>query len=611
MALDNTTRADAHKIFANLYRKKRDPEHQKKVDDIITRSNDIFIRIDLIKKLDEEFERSNARQIEVENAATKKVETAASAVTANKTVNKDSLNAGQQVSTDSDDKSSGLIDFLFGGTSAIGKFAKDSKALEIGLFGRKYTISKSVEHLFRYLKEDQIIATIQALKYCEQVGWKVWNPLIYNVVLNYNRFFNAFISLDSLFIDDISAEVFLGRSTKMQMYYIRMLKRPDTKEIILKNVPELIKTEDRIFPKMNTIMTGLTFGLSLENNRPTLTDALCAFHIVNTRKFVTWKEIEANLNVAPIDEAKYSGSPELSKQVEYTLSRITNEITTKLAIRNDIYALRNNFFKIGENGKLSFDFLNLVVDDYVSHHYPENMQTNALKSGFKTQPSKLLQLICRDLQSNYMVMAEGYIKVNKDGQTKDVLIFQPGLFFPEIERISSILRTLDVFNRKFSSFQYTFETFTQDVVKGSMDQIETQLLKILAEAADFLGKFAKKIHTIIENHEMAKEYEASDQANEKMLASKERVIEEVKPMSRFIPYGDAKIISTNRINGKTVYDALFELTRLLYNYAVIFKDSNTTSRLTAHKKLETEVDKLLVDYERMTGKPFDMELVNK
>lgn len=609
MALENTTRADAHKIFANLYRKKRDPEHQKKVDDIITRSNDIFIRIDLIKKLDEEIERNLARQIKAENEASSKDSAESSAQTTEKPIYKNSSPNQQQ--DDDDDKSSGLMDFLFGGTSAIGKFAKESKALEIGLFGRRYMVSKAVERLFRFLKEDQIIATIQALKYCEQVGWKVWNPLIYNVVLNYNRFFNAFISLDSLFIDDISAEVFLGRSTKMQMYYVRMLKRPDTKEIVLKHVPELIKNEERIFPKMNTIMTGLNFGLSLENNRPTLTDAICAFHIVNTRKFVTWKEIEANLNVAPIDESKYSGSSELSKQVEYTLSRITNEITTKIAIRNDIYELRNSFFKIGENGKLSFDFLNLIVDDYVSHHYPENMQTNALKSNFKTQPSKLLQLICRDLQSNYMVMAEGYIKVNHNGNTKDVLIFQPGLFFPEIERISSILRTLDVFNRKFSSFQYTFETFTQDFGKGSMDQIETQLLKILAEAADFLGKFAKKVHTLVENHQMAKEYEANDQANEKMLSGKEKVIEEVKTMSRFIPYADAKIVSTNRLNGKTVYESLFELTKLLYNYAVIFKDNNTTSRLTAHKKLEADVDKLLVDYERMTGKPFDMELVDR
>ncbi len=53
----NISRTEAHKIFANLYRKQRTAEHQAQVDEIITRSNDVFIRIDLIKKLDEEFEK--------------------------------------------------------------------------------------------------------------------------------------------------------------------------------------------------------------------------------------------------------------------------------------------------------------------------------------------------------------------------------------------------------------------------------------------------------------------------------------------------------------------------------------------------------------------------
>lgn len=51
-----TSRTDAHRIFANLYKKARSPEHQRKIDEILTRSNDVFIRIDLIKRLDKEYE---------------------------------------------------------------------------------------------------------------------------------------------------------------------------------------------------------------------------------------------------------------------------------------------------------------------------------------------------------------------------------------------------------------------------------------------------------------------------------------------------------------------------------------------------------------------------
>ena len=129
-----------------------------------------------------------------------------------------------------------------------------------------------MEKIFRSLKEDEIISTIQALKYSEQVGWRIWSPLVYNVILNYNRFFNALISLDSLFRDEISAEVFLGRSTKMQMYYARILNRPDTKEIIMDKIDRILESKlkergfipgDRVrtpVPKDKFKKDGIKFG---------------------------------------------------------------------------------------------------------------------------------------------------------------------------------------------------------------------------------------------------------------------------------------------------------------------------------------------------------------
>lgn len=56
-----TSRTDAHKVFADLYRKPRSPEHQQKIDEVIQKSNDIFIRIDLMKKVDEEFEQKREK----------------------------------------------------------------------------------------------------------------------------------------------------------------------------------------------------------------------------------------------------------------------------------------------------------------------------------------------------------------------------------------------------------------------------------------------------------------------------------------------------------------------------------------------------------------------
>lgn len=140
---------------------------------------------------------------------------------------------------------------------------------------------------------------------------------------------------------------------------------------------------------------------------------------------------------------------------------------------------------------------------------------------------------------------------------------------------------------------------------GVEDQITQNLLKLLGDAAAFMGKFAEKINIIVENHLLAKQYETSGKLNERVLVSKEKVIEEIKILHRFIPYCDSTIVSGNRLNGKTLEFAFLEMTKLFYNYAVIYKDKFTITKLTLHKKLDSELGSLTTEYERLSGKPYE------
>lgn len=140
---------------------------------------------------------------------------------------------------------------------------------------------------------------------------------------------------------------------------------------------------------------------------------------------------------------------------------------------------------------------------------------------------------------------------------------------------------------------------------GVEDQITQNLLKLIGDAAGFMGKFAEKINILVENHLLAKQYEASGKLNERVLVSKEKVIEEIKILHRFIPYCDSMIVSGNRLNGKTLEFAFLEMAKLLYNYAVIYKDKLTITKLTLHKKIDTELASLTKEYERLAGKPYD------
>ncbi|MDI7186084.1 hypothetical protein QMM42_07685 [Leptospira santarosai] len=590
------SRTDAHKTFADLYRKQRSPEHQEQIDEVIQKSNDIFIRIDLMKKVDEEFEKKKQEETKKPEEDKPKKNSATSAKTIPKPTRRTESNS-----------SVGFLANLFGGNPAINKFAKESGTIDVGFLGRKLQVSVGVHNLFKFLKEDQIIATIQALRFCEQQGWRYWKPLVYNVVLNFNKLLNSIISLDSLFIDQISPEIFLNRATKLELYYARHLSREDCRDIIMTQVPELVRKDEKLVPKMPQIMAGLSYGLNLESGRPKMSDAIRAFHIVATKRMITWNEIVQQLNVPPINETKFQGSPDIIKEVETTLLRLTDDIQTRLNRKHELQSLRERYFRIDDKGRMNFDFLNLIVDDYFENHVPENMQSASMKSSFKGTPHKLMYLLLRDFQASYAPILEGTVKIGSKNQSKDVIIMHPGLFKSDIEQINNLLRLLDAFNKKYPSFQYSFATYNEHTTStvGVEDQITQNLLKLLGDAAAFMGKFAEKINIIVENHLLAKQYETSGKLNERVLVSKEKVIEEIKILHRFIPYCDSTIVSGNRLNGKTLEFAFLEMTKLFYNYAVIYKDKFTITKLTLHKKLDSELGSLTNEYERLSGKPYE------
>ena len=594
---ENLSRTEAHKVFANLYRKTRSPEHQAKVDEIITRSNDVFIRIDLIKKLDLEFEKSSRPD-------KKEAPTSSNIVTSQDTPKPTVKKEPPKPVAAPQKSEGGLFDRILGAGGQIGKFAKESKSLDLGLLGRKPTVSPNVEKIFKTLKEEEIIATAQALKFCEQAGWRIWSPVEYNVVVNFSRFFSAFISLDTLFKDEISPEVFLGRSTKMQMYYTRIVNNPNTKDIILEKVPSLVKLETKLSPKMESIMKGLSYILTLETRRPTLKDSIIAYHIVLKKKLVLWDEIEKSLAVPQIDDTKFNATPEVSKQIDMSAAKIYNDITSILASMEEVQTIRNYYFNFKPNKELDLDFIDTIINDYVMHSLPESSQNDLVKITIRQTPFKLLQVLCRDLQSVYIPLIEGFIKVDYMNGIKDTSLVQTGLFFNEIDKITGTIRSVEGFTRKFPSFTYTFKKYADDLNKGTTDQLENQLLKMTSEAAELFGKFAKKLTIIVENDKMAQDLEKSGHLNEKTLFTKEKPIEELKSMQRFIPFGTGKIITQNRLNGRTVSECLYELTKYLYNYAVLFKDPMASSYLMSFSEIEANLKKMYSEYERLACKSF-------
>ncbi|TGL85995.1 hypothetical protein EHQ68_09515 [Leptospira congkakensis] len=624
------SRTEAHRVFADLYRKTRTPEHQQLIDEAILKSNDVFIRIDLIRKVDEDFENKNKPKKEDsrDRGLPEREQPKREIISRTNTPEPKPKRSSDLVTIDSakqkqnpakkraieQRQGGGLLAGLFGGgagnpNNSIGKFGKDTGTIDIGLFGRNPTISNNVEKIFRGLKEDVLIPTIQALRVSEQQGWRIWTPLVYNIINNFNKFFNSFASLDALILDKISADIFLERSLKMQMFYVRFLQRDDAKDIILSNLPDIVKMDEKLTPKLNKIMEGVNYALNLENNKPRLTDAITAFYIVAKKKMYTWPEIVADLRVPAIQEHKFQAAREIQKEVEITVAKISDDINTRSFKKEELTNLRTRYFSIDDKGKISFDFLNVVVDDFMAHHMPESAKSQTVKNSYKSQPHRLVYLLLRDLQTVYINLIEGYVRLGDKNQNQELLLIQPGLFRNEIDQLNSLVRTIDNFNKKFPSFQYSFQQYGMDNSTGNAanDQIAGTIVLALQESSEFFGSFAGKLNIIVENHLMAKATEAKGKVNDKIVSTKDKVIEEVKIAQRFIPHSEKSVVAKERINGMKVEDVFIQFTKYLYNYAVIFKDQATTSKLTAHRKIEQELIKLNKEYERLTYSTFNKE----
>lgn len=590
--MSTRTRAEAHKHFGNLYRKKRDEEHQKKVDEILAKTSDIYIRIDLIEKLDKDYlggERKYDLVDEREKSRPNRKAMDETAAKDKKTQPKPSQTNHQ----------SGILGGIFGGSNQeIVQFARDTHALEVSLLTRKPSIAPDVKKVFRGINEDRIISTITTLNHCEKVGWKYWNHKTYNIIVNFKRFFTSFISLDSLFMDEISPEVFLEKSMKMQMYYIRHLEIPDAKQIILNHITPLIQKSKSLSQRRIFIQEGLNYALTLEERKPRLTDCICAFHIIKHKKLLLWNDIKKLLRVPAITYDKFAAPPTIASQIQLSVKNVENKIRDKLLMVKDAEELKTRYFEFGKNGKMKYEFLYHITDDYLQSYHNEPQKVVEMRKSYLTNPHKLLHLLCRDLQSTYFGVIEGFLKLQGKA-SEDIQIFNPELFFYDMEKINYLIRNLDEFNRKYSSFQYSFKDFTRHMAKTktSNDQIENDVLKLISKVSKQFTTLGRKCNVVVNNHLNALEH--SDQ--ETLLAEKNKPIDNFKIIPRYIPYFDGKVKTDGRVNGYTVYQLFWEMTKLFLNYAAIFRDSTIMQELSVNRKVEGELKAHHAEYRRLTG----------
>ena len=352
-------------------------------------------------------------------------------------------------------------------------------------------------------------------------------------------------------------------------------------------------------PDAHHVKKSVNFIINAEDRFPTLKNAILAYYTLAKHRIYTWNELCQDLNVKdPVLDA-YRGPESVMTNIYARVSKQKENLTGINSQLQDIKEIRKRYFQFDSNGKVRVDFLDTICDDVVRRTYPENQINDHIIKSHKTEPHRLLYVVLKDFDISSSFLLSGAVNLRGGGTGEEVLVFKQGLFKHEMDEFSNIYRDIDVFVKKFKNLTYTFSDFLRDLKEGSADSVVSNFLSIVKASNKLFNSFATDLKVVMDNHYMAVDAERNGHLKDKLTNTRSIPIETLEIGMRFIPHSDREIMSSTRMAGKSVEDALHEITMNLFNYLYIFRDSDLAKKLGAGAKLQAESKQIKESLHRM------------
>jgi len=578
------TRAAAHKVFGDLYRKSRPPELQEQVDKVIESVSDVFARIQRIEAID---------------AAAGKQKTGTDSGLQKRPVRPTTTSptAVQKIPIKKPDaRRGGILGTILGGGD-IGVWGKETETLASGFLGRNLRLSKKAEDLFSALHEDQIVAAIKCFRFATRVGWSVWDPATYNTVVAAYQFFTEFVNMTPILRRVERQESLLHETLKMQRIYAVPIQYPNYKRLVGENFVRFTGDQREIAGNAEVLKQVMSFIGTLETKAPSLKNVICAFYGLARKKVVTWAEVSQELAVGKPALNKYRAPESIMQQIHGTIKKLQNQIDAKRADIHEIEENRAKYFEYDAAGKVKTEFLNSIVQDTTRRIYPDKLVSDAVIKSHKAEPPKLLYTIMKDIDLSTLYLMEGAVHLRDGGNQIEAIVFKQGLFRPVIDEFNGMMREVDIYFRKNKNLAFTFQNFLEVLKKDSSDEEMKRFVAMTRKTNQLFKKMLKGFRTVLENHIAAKQ--DGPAAQEKIARTKTIPIETFTVGKRYIPFYDLEIVSSNRWNGITVEDAITQLVRNLFNYLFIFRDEELLGQMSSVAKIKAEIGLLLEELKKL------------
>lgn len=564
------TKSQAYKIFGDLYNKQRPPELQKKVDEIVNRYSDIFVRIQKIKELDQEFQNKNKtnplpekqRQVSKKNVVSKAL-----------TNNQESF----------------FKKITKGGN--IPKWGEETGTLVFGLFGINLRFSNQVPKIFNLFEEKQILDTLKSLGYFINRGWENFPPQNYNVVVTAYQFFREYINVYSLFKKNEPIITLIQKTLTMQVLYANLLMFPNYKKILEEDLINWLKEQKDLANLIPNTIIVMRIISRLEERKPKMTDVILSFYVLERRKLYTWEDLLKELNVRSPVVDRYRAPESVMKQIYQKIDKLKMEIEKREEVIKDINYIKKKYFLINENGKFNLEFLNQIVIFILKRQFGETRVTKEMVKNYISEPHRLLSILLYDFDLNFISFFSGTVTIiDQDGKNIEVSIFKPNLLKKELELYSELYQEINDFLKQYKNAQFNFQDYYSALKSKGKDIVIQNFLRVINK---FFSVFRKIIHynrILLRNHEEAENLEKVGKLKENINRTKLLPIEDFNPQPRFLPYSEFKIHSVGRINNLTVKNAIEELIKDCYNYLYLYREPTIIGNLSSIPRLESEIE---------------------
>ena len=602
------TNPQAHKVFGDLYRKQRPPELQQKVDQVVSETADVFVRIKRIEDLDAGYQTERRlKENDVAGAGSAgprrgpRPAGAAPAPGARKKI------VAKKPPPKRQRGGGNFFSWLFGaagGGNELSRWGDETGTIESGLFARGLKLSSAVPAIFDSFREDQITPTAKAFRYAVGGAWEELEPARYNAIIAAYQFFSEFVKAGTAFRKSEEPEIWITETIKLQKYYAFLLQYPEYDKILTRDLPAYVKRGSDAQAFAPALKASMDYIVALENRKPTLKNALTALYVLARKRLYAWEDIVAELSVSKPALDNYRGPEQVMARITQRISDLKTRYNQCAAQLREVEKIKNEYFQTDENGRLKTDFLNPIVNEVVHRSYGENAITETLLQSYKREPHRLLFAFLKDIDISFITLFTGSVGVRTESHHhEDVLLFKQGLFKIYGDRFNQIMREMEAFMKKHRDINYSFADFMNELKQLPDDPIVRSFHAIVKNSVELLAKINVDIQTMLGNHQMALGRERAGKASDALNQTKVLPIESLQVESRFLPYFDRDLVTNTRMNGRKVGAVLEELSRNIYNFLYIFRDPEMTRALNSGPQLQKQMAEFNDRLVRLGAKP--------